>query len=194
MKALKILLDKPWLHEPAAAGIAPQYSGPDTRAASRTALRFIMGIVAVLFFLFILTFLSRSQYPDFEALAGAPWQPFTDPSRLWFNTAILACSSLAMQLGLGGARKDKLNVAVIGVSAAVFFTVLFLLAQLDLWQYLQSMGFYIDGNPANSYFYLLTAVHGLHLVGGLVVLANVAFRLWCDSGTGTLSALLLPFS
>ena len=49
-----------------------------------------MAIVSVLFFLFIITFLSRSQYPDFEALAGAPWQPFTDPSRLWFNTALLA--------------------------------------------------------------------------------------------------------
>ena len=190
MKVLKILLDKPWLHEPAAAGIAPQYAGPDTTAASRTALRFFMAIVSVIFFLFIITFLSRSQYPDFEALAGAPWQPFTDASRLWFNTAILACSSLAMQLGLGGARKGKPNVAVIGVSAAVFFAVFFLLAQLDLWQHLQSMGFYINGNPANSYFYLLTAVHGLHLVGGLVVLANVVFRLWYDSGTGTLSAPL----
>jgi cytochrome c oxidase subunit 3 len=190
MKALKILLDKPWLHEPAAAGIAPQYSGPDTAAASRTALRFFLAVVSVLFFLFIITFLSRSQYPDFEALAGAPWQPFTDASRLWFNTAILACASLAMQLGLGGARKGKLNVAVVGISAAVFFTVFFLLAQLDLWQYLQSMGFYIDGNPANSYFYLLTTVHGLHLVGGLVVLANVVFRLWYDSNSNALSAPL----
>jgi cytochrome c oxidase subunit 3 len=190
MNPLKILLDKPWLHEPAAAGIAPQYSGPDTTAASRTALRFFLAVVSVIFFLFIITFLSRSQYPDFEALAGAPWQPFTDASRLWFNTAILACASLALQLGLGGARKGKLNAAVVGISAAVFFTVFFLLAQLDLWQYLQSMGFYINGNPANSYFYLLTAVHGLHLVGGLVVLANVVFRQLHDSSPTVLSAPL----
>ena len=111
MKVLRILRDKPWLHEPSAA-IAAQYAGPDTAAAARIALRFIMAIVSVLFFLFIITFLSRSQYPDFEALAGAPWQPFTDPSRLWFNTALLACASLAMQLGPGGARSGKLNVAV----------------------------------------------------------------------------------
>ena len=67
----------------------------------RIMLRFILGIVGVLFFLFIITFLSRSQYPDFQALAGAPWQPFTDPSRLWFNTALLACASFAIQFGLG---------------------------------------------------------------------------------------------
>ena len=58
---------------------------------------------------------------------------------------------------------------------------MFLVAQLDLWLHLQSMGFYIDGNPANSYFYLLTAVHGLHLMGGLMVLSNVVFRVWYDN-------------
>ena len=190
MKVLRVLREKSWLHEPVTAGEAPLYAGPDTSAAARTALRFFMIIVSVLFFLFIITFLSRSQYPDFEALAGAPWQPFTDPSRLWFNTTILACSSLAMQLGLAGARKHKFNIAVVGISAAVFFSVLFLLAQLNLWQYLQSMGFYINSNPANSYFYVLTAIHGLHLAGGLAVLLNVVFRLWYYNSPDTLSASL----
>ena len=190
MKALRILRDKPWLHQPASAGDVTAYAGPDTPAAGRIALRFGMTVVSVIFFLFIITFLSRSQYPDFEALAGAPWQPFTDPSRLWLNTAILFCASLAMQLGLSSARKEQLNRAIVGVGAAVFFSVLFLLAQLDLWQHLQSMGFYVNGNPANSYFYLLTAVHGLHLAGGLVVLAYVIFRLWYDYSPHTLSAPL----
>lgn len=190
MKALRILRDKPWLHEPATVGHSPQYDGPDTPAAARIALRFIMAIVSVLFFLFIITFLSRSQYPDFEALAGAPWQPFTDASRLWFNTAILACASLAMQAGLSGARRDKLNVAIVGISVAVFFTVMFLVAQLDLWMHLQAMGFSIDSNPANSYFYLLTGVHGLHLMGGMMVLLNVVFRVWYDNSPQSLSAPL----
>jgi cytochrome c oxidase subunit 3 len=190
MKALDILRSKPWLQSSGVAGMEPHYGGPDTQAAARIVLRFVMAIVSVLFFLFIITFLSRSQYPDFEALAGAPWQPFTDASRLWFNTALLAASSLAMQVALSGARRDKLNVTVIGVSAGVFFTIMFLLAQLDLWGYLQSMGFYVNGNPANSYFYLLTAIHGLHLIGGLIVLANVVFRVWYDNDPGTLSAPL----
>ena len=188
MNIFRALFDKPWLH-PATAGTAPQ-GGPDPQAAARVMLRFFLAIVGVLFFLFIITFLSRSQYPDFEALAGPPWQPFTDPSRLWFNTALLACASLAMQWGLGGTRAGKLNVTVAGVSAAVFFTVLFLVAQFDLWLHLQSMGFYMNGNPANSYFYLLTAVHGLHLVGGLVVLTNVVFRVWYDNSPDTLTAPL----
>ena len=189
MSILKALLDKSWQH-PSTAGAAPEFGGPDPAAAARVMLRFILAIIGVLFFLFIITFLSRSQYPDFEALAGPPWQPFTDPTRLWFNTALLACASLAMQWGLGGTRAGKLNVTVAGISAAVFFTVLFLVAQFDLWLHLQSMGFYMSSNPATSYFYLLTAVHGLHLVGGLVVLSNVVFRVWYDNDPDTLTAPL----
>ena len=190
MKILKTLGTKPWLHEPATGVIAPPYPGPDTAVARRIALRFIMAIVSVLFFLFIITFLSRSQYPDFEALAGSPWQPFTDTSRLWFNTLLLGLSSLTLQLGLGGARAGRLNTTVAGISVAVIFSVLFLLAQLDLWSQLQSMGFYINGNPANSYFYLLTAIHGLHLLGGLLVLCNVVARLWHEDEPRKLSASL----
>lgn len=189
MSFLSSLRDKPWQHPTEAATLA-QYAGPDRQAAMRIMLRFILGIVGVLFFLFIITFLSRSQYPDFQALAGAPWQPFTDPSRLWFNTALLACASFAIQFGLGGTRAGKLNVTVAGISAAVFFTLLFLVAQFDLWLHMQSMGFYVNGNPANSYFYLLTAVHGLHLIGGLIVLSNVVFRVWYDNNLDSLSAPL----
>ena len=188
MKILKTLGTKPWLHD--ADGGAAAYAGPDTTAASRTALRFFLAMVGVLFFLFIITFLSRSQYPDFEALAGAPWQPFTDTSRLWFNTSILALASIAMQWGLSGARQDKLNVVVPGLSAAVFFTVMFMVAQVDLWLHLQSMGFYLNSNPANSYFYVLTAIHGLHLIGGLIVLSNVVFRVWYDNDLQSLATPL----
>ena len=190
MNIFKTLQQKPWIPETAAASAAGVYDTPDPSDAARTALRFILAIVGVLFFLFIITFLSRSQSPDFEALAGAPWQPFTDASRLWFNTALLACASLAMHLGLTGTRKGKLNVTVLGVSAGVCFTVLFLLAQFDLWLHLQSMGFYVNSNPANSYFYLLTAVHGLHLIGGMIVLSNVVFRVWYDNSPESLSSPL----
>ena len=190
MKILKTLGTKPWLHEHEPGGVAAVHAGPDTAAASRTAVRFFLAMVGVLFFLFIITFLSRSQYPDFEALAGAPWQPFTDPSRLWFNTALLGLASIAMQWGLRGTRQDKLNVVVPGLSAAVFFTVMFIVAQLDLWLHLQSMGYYLNSNPANSYFYLLTAIHCLHLIGGLIVLSNVVFRVWYDNDLQSLIAPL----
>lgn len=187
MSVFKTLGEKPWLNPSSQDAALPPV---DPQATARTALRFIMAIIGVLFFLFIITFLSRSQYPDFQALAGQPWQPFTDATRLWFNTGLLAASSIALHLGLLGARRNRLNYAVAGVSAAVFFAVAFLVAQLELWRHLQELGYYITGNPANSYFYLLTAVHGLHVLGGLVVLANVVFRVWYDGTAASLGGPL----
>jgi cytochrome c oxidase subunit 3 len=187
MNPFKALAEKPWLAQP--VGV-PQALDADPGAAGRIALRFFIAVVSVLFFLFTITFLARSQYPDFQALAGQPWQPFTDPSRLWFNTALLAFSSLAMHFAVSAARKEHMNSAISAVTAAAFFAVLFLLAQLNLWQQLQSMGFYVSSNPANSYFYLLTAVHGLHLIGGLLALSNVVFRVWYDGELRTLSGPL----
>ncbi|MEH6568093.1 MAG: cytochrome c oxidase subunit 3 [Halioglobus sp.] len=186
MNPFKTLAEKPWLAQPAGM---PQGMGPDANTAGTIALRFFIAVVSVLFFLFTITFLARSQYPDFQALAGQPWQPFSDPSRLWFNTALLGLSSLMIQLGLNASRKQHMNGTIVAVTAAAFFAVLFLLAQLDLWQHLQAMGFFVSGNPANSYFYLLTAVHGVHLIGGLVALSNVVFRVWYD---GQLTALSGP--
>jgi len=189
MSLFATLREKSWLPQ-APDEAAHPVTPADPLAATRTALRFLLAIIGVLFFLFIITFLSRSQFPDFEALAGRPWQPFTDASRLWLNTAILTGASLAMQCGLWAARRENVNRAVIFVSAAVFLTVLFLFAQLQLWQHLQAMGFYAQSNPASSYFYLLTAVHGLHLVGGLVALANIVFRVWQDDSLRSLAGPL----
>jgi len=191
MSLFKTLREKPWVHEPVTAtGPAQEVMPIDTLAAARLVLRFIMAIVSVLFFLFIITFLSRSQYPDFQALAGQPWQPFTDPTRLWINTGILVAASLAMQYAVQCSKQSKINGTVIGVCSGAFFSVLFLVSQLDLWQHLQALGFYVSTNPANSYFYLLTAVHGVHLLGGLMVLANVVFRVWYDDNPSALSGPL----
>ncbi len=190
MSLFKTLGEKPWLAEPSPATVGAPVPEVDTLGASRIVLRFIMAIVSVLFFLFTITFLARSQYPDFQALAGQPWQPLTDSTRLWFNTGILVCASLAMQFGLRGSQLGNIGHAIGGICAALFFSVFFLLAQLNLWDQLQAMGFYVSSNPANSYFYLLTAVHGLHLLGGLIVLSNVAFRVWYDDAPDKLSGPL----
>lgn len=190
MNPFKTLSEKPWIQQPVGTEATVELTPIDTLAAARVVLRFILAIVGVLFFLFIITFLSRSQYPDFQALAGAPWQPFTDPTRLLFNTGLLVLSSVGMQWGLYCARREQLNNAIIGISASVFFAIAFLVAQLDLWQHLQALGFYVSTNPANSYFYVLTAIHGLHILGGIIVLTNVVFRVWYDERIDSLAGPL----
>ena len=57
------------------------------------------------------------------------------------------------------------------------FALAFLAGQLLAWRQLQAAGYYAAGNPANAFFFVLTALHGLHLIGGLVVWGRAVSRL-----------------
>jgi cytochrome c oxidase subunit 3 len=49
------------------------------------------------------------------------------------------------------------------------------------WRQLTGTGYFLTSNPASSFFYLITALHGIHLVGGVVALAGVAAKAWRGS-------------
>ena len=48
--------------------------------------------------------------------------------------------------------------------------------QLLAWRQLEHAGVYLSSNPSSSFFYVFTAAHGVHLLGGLVALIAVAVR------------------
>jgi cytochrome c oxidase subunit III len=50
-----------------------------------------------------------------------------------------------------------------------------------VWRQLSAAGYFLASNPANAFFYLLVALHGLHLSGGLLALARCAGRVWRDN-------------
>jgi len=68
-------------------------------------------------------------------------------------------------------------------------TVAFVVGQLVVWYQLVEMGFFIATNPANDFFYLLTGLHGLHMLGGLVALARTTDKVWFMLVTPTKAAL-----
>ena len=173
MKFLEKISEKPWQQVGPADGAALIERMPQTPPA-RVALRFFLAVVSVLFLLITITFLSRSQVADFQALAGAPWQPLTDPSRLWVNTGLLLLSSIAIQVAAYSAVRDRAAPTAWVLGIATFTATLFLVGQLMVWRDLVALGYFVSSNPANSYFYLYTAIHGVHLLGGLIGLTLVA--------------------
>jgi len=173
MNFFSTLSEKPWL-----ATNTPQPAPAVNVIAllnhqKQIALKFFLAVVTVIFSLFIITFLERSQFPDFQALAGQPWQPLSDPWRLWLNTGLLVAASVVMHLALHYAKHERRGAVLVATGVALALTVQFILAQLWVWSLLNDLGYYLASNPANSYFYLFTAVHGAHLIGGLLVLACV---------------------
>lgn len=182
MTLWQALTEKSWQEEYVPAD-APALTPARDFASKRIALCLFMTIVTVLFSLFAVTFLTHSQYPGFEALAGDTWRPLGNTSSLWFNTGLLVTSSLLMQVAVNFARAARPGWSLATLSGAGFMALMFLIAQLWLWQQLAGMGYGVRSNPSSSYFFLFTGVHGLHLLGGLVVLYRPLHHMWQASGS-----------
>jgi cytochrome c oxidase subunit 3 len=132
-----------------------------------------IAVVTSLFALFLSAYLMRMKLGD--------WRPLTEPNLLWLNSAILALASFAFQMTRGAATRGQLLTVKVGLVAGGACTSLFLLGQLVAWQQLNASGYFMAGNPANSFFYLLTALHGLHLLGGMWVWGRTTMRLFAGA-------------
>ena len=161
------LLEKPWLE----AGMVSVSLVPDHGAASRAkaGLGIFLAVVSVLFALFASAYSMRMHM-------ASDWRSLSLPRLLWLNTCVLLLSCLAMGSAQLAARKGKIVVLRRSLATCGATALLFLAGQLLAWQQLAAAGFYMASNPANAFFYLLTALHGLHLLGGLVALCRTFAR------------------
>lgn len=136
--------------------------------ASKLALWVFMVVITSLFLLFITAYHMRMHVGD--------WRSLPEPGLLWFNTALLIAGSIALQV----ARQNLSgNPALVrsGYLAGGALALAFILAQMLAWRQLMASGYVVAGNPANSFFYLLTGLHAVHLLGGLMVWGRGAIRL-----------------
>ncbi|WP_019580868.1 cytochrome c oxidase subunit 3 [Pseudomonas mandelii] len=139
----------------------------DRSRTARVGLRLFLAVVSSLFFLFLLAFIARSQMADWLPLT-APLAPLANPWPLWVNSAFLVLSCIALQWSRMAARQARLDATAMGFVVGGVFAIAFLVGQLWVWQQFVAWGYFVASNPANSFFYLLTGVHGLHLLGGLI--------------------------
>ncbi|MCS7223794.1 MAG: cytochrome c oxidase subunit 3 [Armatimonadetes bacterium] len=127
-----------------------------------------LGALAMFFAAFISAYLVRLPSPD--------WRSFTKPPVLWFNTAVLILSSIFLHASQIQIRKDNHKTFLIWLLLGTFFGLVFLGGQWIAWLTLQRQGVYLPTNPSSSFFYVLTGAHGVHLLGGLILLTLVCLR------------------
>ncbi len=108
----------------------------------------------------------------------AEWNPFDLPIQVWFSTLIIIGSSITYHLAQTAIfREDQVSsrkwLIVTTVLGAAFIS-----SQLLAWLELTSRGLYVRGNPYAGFFYILTAVHAVHVLGGITALGTILLKVW----------------
>jgi cytochrome c oxidase subunit III len=124
----------------------------------------------------VMMFTSLSSAYLVRAATSNDWYPLATPRVLFFSTALIAMSSATVEIA-----RRKLRAAMFSAySRWLLLTALlglgFLALQLIAWRQLASQGIYLWSNPHSSFFYLLTATHAVHLLGGLLALFYLILR------------------
>jgi len=101
------------------------------------------------------------------------WASMAKPGILWFNTGVLLASSVVLEVARRALRSGARSKFNIWWTLGTVLGLVFLGGQWTAWQQLRSAGVFIASNPSSSFFYLLTASHAFHLVGGLTALIYV---------------------
>jgi cytochrome c oxidase subunit III len=101
------------------------------------------------------------------------WTSLPKPPVLFVNTAVLLLSSVVLDLSRRALKAGNRSRFNLWWTLATGLGILFLVGQAYAWRELNGQGFYIATNPASSFFYLLTAAHAVHLLGGVAALVYV---------------------
>ena len=137
-------------------------------SANRYFTGITIGLISILMF-----FMALSAAFLLRRWLGSDWVPLRLPTILWANTAVIIASSFTLE------RARRALQRLDGESFRLLWTtttglgLLFLMGQLVAWRLLVAQGVFMASNPASSFFYIFTAAHGVHLLGGIAALVYV---------------------
>lgn len=102
--------------------------------------------------------------------AAGNWLEFSIPSIFFYSTAVLIGSSIALQASYESFKKKNKSGYIGFLVLSVLMGIGFVVLQYEGWITLTSLGIEINGNPAGSFIYIISAVHVLHVLGGITAL------------------------
>ncbi len=110
------------------------------------------------------------------------WRPGPVPRLLWVSTGVIFLSSLAFEVARRTLKAGRTNIFRRWLLLTVMLGLGFLATQLMAWRELSAAGVYLSTNPHSAFFYVMTAAHGLHLLGGILALDYLLLRSWRTRG------------
>jgi cytochrome c oxidase subunit III len=146
---------------------------PDFQASAN---RYRIGtLVALASILMMFTALSSAYIV--RAASSNDWQRLAMPRILLLSTLLILVSSGTLEAARRKLKQSSENMHRRWLLVTVALGLGFLASQLLAWRQLARQGIYVASNPHSSFFYLLTATHGVHLMGGLVAVIYLAIRM-----------------
>ena len=145
---------------------------PNSSNKFRIAMWFLLLVVLMTFGGLISTYIVISTNGVME------WQPFALPVQVWVSTGLILASSVTYtiaQKALNAANQQKAKTWFL---ATTIFGGMFIASQLLAWFELVRRGVYVQSNPYAGFFYILTAVHAVHVIGGIIALGFIVLRTW----------------
>lgn len=159
----------------------------DRLRRARVGIAVTIVAIVMIFVSYSSAYVVRQGLPSLDPQSGTlvrDWIPLKLPGFLLVNTLVLLVSTLTMEL----ARRQSLRAAAIArnapapsnaardadtfpwLSMTAILGLAFLAGQWIVWRELAARGFYLATSASSSFFYLLTAMHGVHLIGGILAL------------------------
>ncbi len=149
--------------------------GDDFQLPDSSASRYRLGMwVAMAAILMMFTALTSAYIV--RAASANDWVTLPVPPVLWISTALILISSATLETAKRALNRHANSTYRQWLAITSVLGTAFLISQLLAWRQLVRQGVYIASNPHSSFFYLLTATHGLHLAGGLLALLYLLIR------------------
>lgn len=134
----------------------------------RVTLWIVLAAIFMMFGALIVSFITLS--------SGDTWVPIEMPRLFWLSTGVIFISSLTFEAARRSLKRDNNERYSRWLLLTLFFGLAFLVLQLLAWRRLVAQGVYLASNNHSSFYFLLTGVHGLHLLVGILALSYLLLR------------------
>lgn len=161
----------------------PGGDGPRDEADTDDPNRFVPGKSRILtgFLLVVVTMTFGGLIAAYIVLSTngvAEWKPFSLPIQVWISTAIILISSVTYHFGKNAVERNDQPGSKKWMLVTTVLGAMFISSQLLAWLELTARGLYVSSNPYAGFFYIMTAVHGVHVLGGIIALGSILLRVW----------------